>query len=119
MLHEGRISRVSRIVCEKFNGPPPTSKHEAAHSCGKGHEGCVSGRHLRWDTPKGNQADRLKHGTHNRGERQPRAKLTEHDVRWIRSVIGTRPQREIAQMFGVHPCVISEIKIGRKWAWLE
>jgi len=64
----GRKQVVSRAVCERVNGPPPTPAHEAAHSCGKGHEGCCTKRHLRWATRTENQAERVAHGTnHIRG----------------------------------------------------
>lgn len=34
--------RPHRLMCERRNGPAPSSKHQAAHSCGKGHLGCVN-----------------------------------------------------------------------------
>jgi len=58
---------VSRIVCERANGPPPTPEHQAAHSCGKGHEACCTKRHLSWKTQTENNADKLIHGTSRRG----------------------------------------------------
>jgi hypothetical protein len=30
MMKDGRLQLVSRIVCERVNGPPPTPRHEAA-----------------------------------------------------------------------------------------
>jgi hypothetical protein len=48
----GTIS-VSSAVC----GPPPTPKHEAAHSCHNGCSGCVNNKHLRWATHRDNSAD--------------------------------------------------------------
>lgn len=59
---DGGMRTVSRRVCEEVNGPPPTPKHEAAHSCGKGHLACVTKGHLSWKTPKENCADRIIHG---------------------------------------------------------
>jgi hypothetical protein len=53
----------ARVMCEKVNGPPPDETHQAAHSCGKGHEGCVNPNHLSWKTPAENQSDRVVHGT--------------------------------------------------------
>ena len=47
-----------RSMCIVAHGPPPTDKHEAAHSCGKGHKGCVNPRHLSWKTPTENNRDR-------------------------------------------------------------
>jgi hypothetical protein len=54
---------VSRFSCTLENGPPPTAQHEAAHSCGRGHEGCVAKRHMRWATPIQNNMDKALHGT--------------------------------------------------------
>lgn len=66
---DGRSFIVSRLACEAINGPPPTPEHEAAHNCGKGHEGCVNPLHVRWATRTENFADKLIHGTSNRGAR--------------------------------------------------
>lgn len=49
---------VSQYICSQNNGPIPTPRHEAAHSCGKGANGCVAGSHLRWATHKENMEDR-------------------------------------------------------------
>lgn len=61
-----RMLTVSRLVCERAYGDPPTPDHEAAHSCGKGHEGCVNPFHLRWATAKENAADRIVHAAAKR-----------------------------------------------------
>jgi hypothetical protein len=66
---DGKHTLAHRHVCTLVHGEPPTPKHEAAHSCGKGHEACVSGDHLSWKTHADNQADRLIHGTSNRGKK--------------------------------------------------
>lgn len=63
-LHfDGRSRFAASVMCEMVNGQAPTEAHQAAHTCGQGHMGCVSPRHLVWKTPKENQADRLAHGT--------------------------------------------------------
>lgn len=117
--YEGRRHVVSRLVCEKVNGPPPpTSKHHAAHSCGRGHEACVAKGHLSWKTPRQNHADKVAHDTHNRGERQWNSKLTETAVAEIRSLQGNMMRRDIAEMFGVSPGAITDIWRGKNWAWL-
>lgn len=59
----GRPHIVSRLVCEDANGPAPTPKHDAAHSCGQGRLGCVAKRHLSWKTRLENVADSIAHGT--------------------------------------------------------
>ena len=116
--YEGRKQYVHRIVCEHFNGPPPTAKHEAAHSCGHGRDGCISGNHLSWKTPVENAADRIGHGTHGRGEMSASAKLTESDVHQIRSLKDKLLQRELADKFGVSRGAISNIHNRRTWDWL-
>ena len=109
---------VSRLVCEAANGPPPSPKYDAAHSCGRGHEGCVSRRHLSWKTRADNCADKLIHGTDNRGERHRYAKLTESDVREIISLKGKKTQSEIGKQFGISFQQVSKIHSGGNWGWL-
>ncbi len=112
----GKRLYVHRIVCEELYGPPPSSRHHAAHSCGKGHLGCVNPVHLRWATPAENNADKLMHGTHNRGERCGTAKLTEAQVRQIRASEGKSSQRALAEKFGVSTTSIHLILNRTNWA---
>jgi hypothetical protein len=111
--------RVSRILCEDVNGPPPTPEHEAAHSCGKGHLGCVTKRHLDWKTALQNQSDRLIHGTNLEGAAHPMAKLSDADVREIRSLVGTATHKEIAAKYGVSRNMISNILSGKNWGSVQ
>lgn len=114
-----RMVRVARLVCEYSNGEPPTPEHQAAHSCGKGHEGCVTKGHLSWKTPKENQSDRITHGTHNRGENNGFAKLSEAQARRILSLKGKEAQRETALRFGIAAVTVSQIHTGKNWGWLQ
>lgn len=113
-----RRHKVSRYVCARRHGEPPTPKHQAAHSCGRGHLGCVTGCHLSWKTRAQNEADKLLHGTHNRGARHGMSKLTDRDVAEIRSLRGIVTQKEIAAKFGVSKGHIREILAGRSWSHL-
>lgn len=76
-----------------------------------------------------NHADNLEwvaHGTsargvtHNRGEANPSAKLTENDVREIRSLIktGNLTKVEIGRRYGVTGEMIRVIQVGKRWGWL-
>lgn len=116
--HNGQMRSAHRVVCEEAHGQPPTPKHEAAHSCGKGASGCVTKGHLSWKTRAGNQADRLTHGTSNRGERSGKARLTEAEVLEIYSLKGVVSQGKLGRRFGVSPDTICSIHIGRTWSWL-
>lgn len=116
----GRPKQVaSRVMCEMAHGAPPSPQHEAAHNCGRGHEGCVNPSHLRWDTVAGNAADRVLHGTDTRGEKNASHKLTEANVLDIRRLRGVYTQFELADMFGIHQGTISSIQLRRSWAWLD
>lgn len=111
---KGKMSRAHRVVCIKHHGPPPSPTHMAAHSCNN--PSCCNPRHLRWATPKQNQADRVAAGTHSRGENHGNCRLSETDVREIKSARGIKAQKELADHFGVSPTHICEIQKGRKWA---
>lgn len=115
----GKRRIASRVVLELTCGLPPAPHYEAAHTCGKGHEGCVNPSHLAWKTHVENLADKLVHGTHNRGERNHMTKLTEADVHSIRElfVLGVG-ECKIAKRFGVSDGAINAIRRGRSWAWL-
>lgn len=116
---DGTKSLVSRVVCGQRNGPPPTPEHQAAHSCGKGHDGCVAPWHLSWKTQKENRADTKLHGTHLFGSMLKTSKLSEIDVFLIKSLLGVAPQSYLSKTFGVTQSAISKIKRGGLWAHIE
>lgn len=109
---------VHRLLCEAVHGPAPSGKHEAAHICGRGAEGCVNKRHLTWKTHKENMADQLVHGTRAFGEKNGNAVLTEQDILAIRSLSGKALHREIAAQFGVARGTVSDIIGRRRWGHL-
>lgn len=116
VIQVGRKSiAVSRFVCQLAHGEPPTPEHQAAHSCGQGHEACVSPIHLRWATRVENEADKFEHGTRVCGERHLFAKLTQEQVDRIRSQRGRKRHCELAREFGVTPSTISMIQAGKTW----
>lgn len=89
---------------------------ECRHLCGNGHLGCLNKRHLRWGTRTENQADRLAHGTSNRGERCGSAKLTEAQV--LEIAASTEPLYILADRYGMGRSAVRSIRIGNSWAWL-
>ncbi len=108
---EGENRLAHRYVCEKVNGPPPPTFHQAAHGCGR--PDCVNENHLRWATPAENTADKVSHGTQLYGEDCGSAKLTNTQAEAIRA--DNRYQREIAAEYGVTQKVISLIKLGNSY----
>lgn len=117
MRVDGKTQRVPRMACEHRNGPPPTPEHEAAHSCGKGHLGCVNPRHLRWATKTENMADQYTHGVRVMGEKHGNAKLTEADVREIRALKNTRSRKQVAEMFSTSRENVRDIQNRKRWEW--
>lgn len=110
----GIQKRASRWMCILAHGDPPTERHEAAHSCGVAR--CVNPRHLRWALPKENCADKLVHGTHNRGERSGKTSLTAGDVRAIRAA--PPDLKAIMQRYGISKGCASKIRSGQRWGHL-
>lgn len=123
MTYQGRRGqRVHRIVCEMVNGPPPTPEHEAAHNCGKGHEGCFGARCLEWKTRIENVRDAQRHGTWSHGETVPQHILKEDQVL---AILAAKPKKRdwgaatrIAKEYGVASQTITDIWRGRTWVWL-
>lgn len=115
---DGHSTSVPNAMCRLAHGEPPTSQHEAAHSCGKGHEGCVNPNHLRWATRKENEADKVVHGTIRRGTKINTVKLTEDQVRDIRRRVNETGVA-LASEFGVTAANISSIRNRKNWAWLD
>lgn len=111
----GKQTVASRVMCELAHGKPPTPQHEAAHSCGKGHEGCVNPRHLRWATHTENVADQIDHGTRVWGEKHYLARLSVPAVKEIRRLAGTMPMARIADRFGVAPNTAYKAARGITW----
>jgi len=64
-------------------------------------------------------ADKLIHGTHNRGERSGMHKLREEDVREIKVACNIVPRKILAKQYGVSRRTINDIHLGKRWAWLE
>lgn len=113
---DGEAILAHRYICELAHGPAPSADHEAAHSCGRGHEGCVNWSHLRWATRSENQRDRHQHGTMVRGAGSHHAVLTEAQTLAIYH--DQRTHRAIADDYGIGRQTVTNIKLGESWAWL-
>lgn len=104
---------VHHLVADAFIGPRPDG-HQCCHNDGTRDNNALD--NLRWDDTAGNQSDRVKHGTSNRGERSSTAKLTEAQVLEIRA--DPRVQSKIATEFGISRQNVSIIKRRINWAHL-
>lgn len=105
------------LVCEAFNGRRP----DGAVCCHNDSD-LSNNRadNLRWDSREGNEADKVKRGTTNRGERHGLSKLGESDaleVLWLAS--SGIPLAHIAEAYGVSAVCVSDIKRRRRWRHLD
>ncbi len=108
--------RVHLVVLAIFRGPRPDGM-VARHLNGN----CQDNRllNLAWGTRRENCADRLLHGTTNRGARSGRTPLTEDDVRRIRTLQGVADSRDVAAHYGVQRGCIYAIWNRKRWWYVE
>ncbi len=114
---DGKTEYVCRLICP---GSPTPEKPNVLHSCGRGAEGCVNIRHLRYGSQQDNCDDREVHGTVNRGTRNGRHILTPEEVKEVRRLLASGMlQREVADVFGVSRGCVKDISTGANWSWLK
>lgn len=105
---------VHRMVCEVFHGPPPPNKPAVAH--GDGDPGNNWATNLRWVSYKENEADKRLHGRSMLGSTHHQCKLTEEQVRSIRS--SSEEGKKLAPLYGVSEATISSIRLRKTWKHL-
>lgn len=104
--------KVAHLVAAAFIGKP--NGFYVCHNNGNPSDDRVE--NLRYDTQRGNCADKKHHGTHQCGENHGGHKLTESDVLKIRQ--DNRSLQKIADDYGVVFSTIREIRHGRHWKHL-
>lgn len=108
--------KVHREVLHAFVGAAPAGT-EGCHTNGNSLDNRLT--NLRWDTSKGNHADRARHGTVLKGEQVIGSKLTADRVLAIRAALAKKePQRLIAERFGICQSAVSFINTRRNWKHL-
>lgn len=104
---------VHQLVLRAFVGPCPPGM-QCCHIDGNSTNNAIS--NLRWDTPAANCADRDRHGTTARGEKNGFAKLTGEAVSAIRSRYAAgETQESLGKEFGVKHAAISRIVNRKAW----
>ena len=106
--------RISSLVLTTFRGPKPNSKLHACHNNGKRNDDRLV--NLRWDTVKGNCADKIKHGTIARGERNGNTHFNADDILVIcKRLAEGIVHEQIAKEFNCAISTISRIKLRQVW----
>lgn len=108
---------VHRLVLEAFVGPCPEGM-QCRHLDGNPRNNNLE--NLCWGTPTENQADKIEHGTTNRGSRNGMAKLTETSVLAIREeyATGRHSQASLCEKYNVDSGNMSNIVNGKAWRHL-
>lgn len=105
---------VHRLVCEAFHGPAPKDKPMARHVNGNALDNRAE--NLAWASQPENEADKAIHGTALRGTRHHQSKLTDDQVRAIRS--STESSTTLGPKFGVSPAQIRNVRARKSWRHL-
>jgi hypothetical protein len=111
--------KVAAIVAAAFIGPRPAGL-VILHGEGGKLDNSLS--NLSYGTCKENEADKLRDGTHNRGERHACAKLTREQVLFARKEAASKPSEVIARLakqWGVHQGTLRQAVRGENWGWLS
>jgi hypothetical protein len=109
--YEGRTQNAHRVAYKLLVGPI-SDDLVVRHRCK--HRHCVNPEHLETGTREDNEADKLRDGTRNQGEKQHLAKLTADQVRDIRSRVD-QTLTDIAAEFGVSRATISMMVARKTW----
>ncbi len=101
------------IVAETLIGPRPFGM-QVCHNDGNPLNNHPS--NLRWGTPKQNGEDKVRHGRSLPGEKNPFSKLTDSQVKEIKSCYtgAWGQQTELARKYGVTQARIQQIVGGRR-----
>jgi len=121
MRAEGKNLGAHVYVALLAHGPKPTPKHQACHTCGKGHEGCVNPRHIYWGTKGDNMRDAYRHGVAfggkygRTGEEAPGCRYSDDQIQEVRRALDMgEKQTAIASRFGLSQSHVSRIKNGTR-----
>ncbi len=114
-----RAHRVAWAVANNVDIRTLPSDTHIMHSCDN--RVCCNPKHLSAGTALENIRDMIKKGRKvsnpKRGEQNPKAKLTEADVRAIRA--DTRTIKQIAKDYGIHFSLVSLIKRNKVWKFIS
>jgi hypothetical protein len=108
IVHKTRLAH--RVSYELYVGKIPSGK-VVMHRCDN--KLCVNPHHLSLGTHTDNQADKYRKGRQAKGIGLPQHKLTEQEVREIRSATGS--MSGIAKQYGISQSAVSLIKSRKRW----
>jgi len=104
-----------RYIWKVYFGDIP-DKFYICHKCDN--MACVNPDHLFLGTPQDNSDDMVAKNRQAKGEKIRPLKLTEDQVRTIKSEIST-PIKELVQRYGASHAVIWHVRMGRSYKWVK
>lgn len=109
-----RVQKLHRLILETFVGPCPEGM-ECRHLNGNRDDNRLE--NIRWGTKKGNQKDRVRHGTDPSGERNGEVKVTEAQVLEIREkyATGNYSCGALGKEYGLSKAQAYRIVTGVSW----
>ncbi len=110
---------VATLVALAFLGPRP-EKQVVRHGTGGQLDDSLA--NLCWGTEKENCADKLRDGTHQRGEQSGRAKLTVEQVRFARHLYDAKEKGAISRLAREWNVSLQTVWLAatrKQWAWLD
>lgn len=105
----GKVVKAHRYVCGMVHGTAPSLDHQASHSCGNGHAGCINPRHIFWKTRRDNHLDRRLHGTARTNPHGRAGKVTAQMAAEIVALKGKCSQQAIADVFEISKPTVRRI----------
>lgn len=113
MSYRDKKTRIHRYIYEQHYGSIPKGM-VIRHKCDD--RACINPLHLEIGTQNDNIQDMVKRGriASKVGEKNPRAKLTEMDVKIIRR--NKLSSYKLCKLYGVSPSTIRQIRQYRRWS---
>lgn len=112
----GHLWTLNKIIAWTFRGEPVPPRHHAAHE--DGDKANNTFENIFWKTKVENEADKIRHGRTNRGERNGMAKLTDAQCAQMRTEWDRNPVRgmktRLAEKYGVSDGAVVNIINGKR-----
>lgn len=113
-IGNGKLRGAHIVAWELATGESLPKGMVIRHTCDN--PPCTNPAHLLVGTHADNVNDRVEHGQPNKGTDNPRAKLTDDDVRTIRRLSHSgMAQKTIAKQFGINQANVSMIVTRQTW----
>lgn len=114
--NKGSTWTLNKIVAWTFRGAPIAPCNHAAHEDGNKKNNAAD--NIFWKTKVENEADKIRHGTTNRGERNGQVKLTDAQCAQIRAEWASNPVRgeksRISERWEMSQSAIGNIIRGKR-----